>query len=429
MNSITRKTWFIYILFAISYFFSYFFRVSTSVVMPILQKDWGLSASVVGFISSMYFYTYAILQPISGILNDKYEPNKIVGIGIVITAIGSCIFGIGTSITALIVGRLFMGIGLSPMLSGLLVFQSRAFAESKYAFYSGLSMMIGNFGAVISVAPLSYALDIWGREIVFTGLSIITFCVAIALFLLSKKDTHRQKDTETFKSMFKKRLLLAFEVIKQSKELRIIILSWLIIFGGLMAFQGLWAVSWFYLVYPENHTVTNIAATMVSIGVMLGNILGGNICRDPLKRNIVIKHLTISNFLIWIILISCFSLKLPIAVSMLFSTLLGISNGMVFVQFTTGVNEISPIGQGGTIFGLANFCIFASVIFYQWGTGMSIEQFSRITSLNNSFLFTFIIVAALSIVPIFATSKMAKIIRIDNGANFIYPAQYSPLEK
>lgn len=419
----------LYVLLTLSYFFSYFFRVSTSVVLPIIQNEWELSTSIVGFISSMYFYTYAFMQPLSGVLNDKYGPSRIVGIGIIITTLGSLIFGFGDSVFLLIIGRLLMGIGLSPMLSGLLVYQSRAFNAKNYAFISGLSMMIGNFGAVVSVAPLSYALTTWERSIVFGTLSGVTFCIAICLFLFREKSIGLILEEENFKTMFKKRFRLSFIVIKRSNELRIIILSWLIIFGALMAFQGLWATIWFKQVYPQNQLINNIAATMVGVGVMFGNLFSGSLCKDAKKRSKYIKYLTMSNLVAWIFMVLSFSLPLPIIMTVIISTVLGFINGMVFVQFTAAVNEISPIGQGGAVFGLVNCFTFTSVIVFQWGTGVLIEKFSKSVTQNSAFILIFTMITVLLCIPIIGAHGLKYIRRIDNGYDVTCEARYSPSEK
>ncbi|HPI98307.1 MAG TPA: MFS transporter, partial [Synergistales bacterium] len=68
----------LYCLLISAYFFSFFFRVSASVVLPELASRWGMSATLTGFISSLYFYAYALMQPLSGNLNDRFGPLRVV---------------------------------------------------------------------------------------------------------------------------------------------------------------------------------------------------------------------------------------------------------------------------------------------------------------------------------------------------------------
>ncbi|PKL25972.1 MAG: MFS transporter [Firmicutes bacterium HGW-Firmicutes-15] len=402
-----------YAFLVLAYFFSYFFRVSTSVVLPQIQIAWGLSAALVGFISSMYFYTYAIMQPLCGVLNDKIGPSRIVGSGLILTSLGALVFGLGSSVPALIIGRILMGIGLSPMLSGLLVFQSSSFSPSKYTFYSGLSMMIGNMGAVFSVAPLSMALDMWGMSRIFTVLSTITIIMSVVLITIGKKN--RTSTTDTLRSMLGKRFTLAWSVVKSSLELRKICIVWMISFGSLMAFQGLWAVSWFKTAYPTT-MVSSLAATMVGIGVMAGNLIGGYIGKSGNKRHRIINICTNTLFLLWILLLGCFVFKLPIATTMAVSTVLGIINGISFVQFTAAINEIAPAGQGGAVFGITNFFVFTCVIIYQWGTGVVVETLQQRLTLEQSFNITFTIVTILLIIPCIISHNMKELKKVGVNA-------------
>lgn len=381
-----------------AYFFSYFFRVSTTVVLPMLQETLSIKPDVAGFISSMYFYTYALMQPLCGILNDKFGPSKTVGVGIIITAIGSICFGLGNSVVWLVIGRLLMGIGLSPMLSGVLVFQSSVFSGEKYALMSGVSMAIGNFGSVVSVAPLSSALDFFGREVVFCALSLITIIISI-LLLIDAKNTKTMVDSSLGKEL-NNRFGIAIKVMKNSRQLKIVVISWAFYFGALMAYQGLWALSWFKAVYPNLTALAKLGATMIGVGVMVGNLLGGKINADSTNRHDVLKFFSLALFIVWGMLVLMFSLKVTIYITILTSILLGIISGMIFVQLTAAVNEISPEGQGGAVFGLVNSCTFFGVMIFQWLSGIIIKKANLTNSLEMSYLICFIIIAVTLIIPV-----------------------------
>ena len=413
MKKTHSKIILVYALLVLSYFFSYFFRVSTSVVLPMIRNEWSLSAGIVGFISSMYYYTYALMQPMCGVLNDRIGPEKVVGFGIVITSIGSLCFGLGNTTMWLIVGRLLMGVGLSPMLSGLLVFQGTHFAPERYAFFSGLSMMIGNMGAVFSVGPLSLALHTWGRSSIFSLLSIVTLGMAAALFLVGRNPS--QPKSESFKKMLRQRLALAFEVVKSSSELKRIIVIWMISFGGLMAYQGLWAVSWFKTTYGEMADHASFAASFIGIGVMIGNFLGGYLCKTHTKRHQIVARLVYTVFVAWVLTVGCFLIRAPFFLTILASTFLGMANGMAFTQLTAGVNDIAPAGQGGAVFGITNCITFTCVIVFQWGTGALIDLFSSSMGSEIAYLMTFTIVLCFLLVPCLATIGMKQFRKVEKS--------------
>ena len=89
-----------------AFFFSFFYRVSAAVVLPQLSLEWGMSATLTGLISSLYFYSYALMQPLSGVLNDRHGPLFIGSIGLVVTAGGAVCFAFAQVPATVAAGRL-----------------------------------------------------------------------------------------------------------------------------------------------------------------------------------------------------------------------------------------------------------------------------------------------------------------------------------
>lgn len=376
----------VFILLLLSYFFSYFFRVSTSVVMPEIQEQWGLSATLVGFISSMYFYTYAIMQPLCGVLNDRFGPMRIVGAGIALTSLGSVLFGMATSPTLLIVGRLLQGIGLAPMLSGLFVYQSTWYPAALYTFLSGITLTVGNFGAVVSVEPLSAAMRAWGRGTVFNMLGGITLAIAVGLFFSyavnRRFEPAKAASNDPVFAGLGRQLKEAVQLFRESADLRRLMTVWALTVGTILTVQGLWAVAWFSAVYTPEGNSASVAATMIGVGVMVGNMLGGKI-NIPGKRHRTVQMCAYSTTTAWILVLVCFGLKLPMLLTASVGTLLGICTGISFVQFAASQNAITPKGRGGAVFGIINTLNFATTIIFQWGTGAIITQVTELAGQEN----------------------------------------------
>ncbi len=88
-----RYRWITYGMFLLTYIFVYFDRVAPAVVAPELMKEFGLSATTLGILSSMYFYPYAAMQFPSGVLSDKIGPRLSMSSFFIIAAIGTALFG------------------------------------------------------------------------------------------------------------------------------------------------------------------------------------------------------------------------------------------------------------------------------------------------------------------------------------------------
>jgi len=71
-----RFRWLIFFVLALAYFFVYFHRLSLSVVANDLTNDFKTTASVMGFLGSIYFYCYAVMQFPAGLLSDSLGPRK-----------------------------------------------------------------------------------------------------------------------------------------------------------------------------------------------------------------------------------------------------------------------------------------------------------------------------------------------------------------
>ena len=75
-GKVMRFRWLIFIVLSLTYFFVYFHRLSLSVVANDLITDFQTTASVMGFLGSIYFYCYAIMQFPAGLLSDSLGPRK-----------------------------------------------------------------------------------------------------------------------------------------------------------------------------------------------------------------------------------------------------------------------------------------------------------------------------------------------------------------
>ncbi len=108
-----RYRWLCYGMLLLTYIFVYFDRVAPAVVAPELMKEFGLSATSLGVLSSMYFYPYAAMQIPSGILSDYLGPRFSVGTFFIVAAIGTALFGLAHTFGIIIAGRFLMGVGVA----------------------------------------------------------------------------------------------------------------------------------------------------------------------------------------------------------------------------------------------------------------------------------------------------------------------------
>ncbi len=382
-RSTSRPLYMEYMLLVAAFFFSFFYMVSASVILPQLGQEWGLSPSSVGFVSSLYFYAYALSQPIGGLLNDTFGPMLVAAVGLGVAALGALSLGMAQSVIGLAAGRMLTGIGLTSILSGTVAFQAAAFPPDRYAFFSGVTYFVGNLGAVVSVAPLGSALERWGRSSVFAGLVVLTLALGAALMarrgrdpVVARRRTDASRGAERVPmnaaSVFRQ-LASAIRLVATTPQLAAIVVLWMVSYGALMTVQGLWGVQWCQATYHTSATSARLWATMVSVGVMAGNVTGSLVAAPASRRRQAIVTSSLTCAAAWAMLWTGMLLRLPIWLTGLGCFLVGASSGTCFVHLTAGVNNLAPAGKGGAVFGAINMMPSLGVIVGQWGTGIVLD--------------------------------------------------------
>lgn len=94
---------------------AYMDRVNFSVAGPLILKEFGLTSGQFGLMSSAFNWTYLVLLLPMGILSDRIGPKIALPMFVVIWSMAAGATGFATGFTFLIVGRMLLGIGESPI--------------------------------------------------------------------------------------------------------------------------------------------------------------------------------------------------------------------------------------------------------------------------------------------------------------------------
>ena len=130
--------WVVFGVIAGCYLFVYFHRVSTSVIARDLLEAFHTNATALGFMSSMYFYLYALEQPMVGYLSDRLGPRRVVGYWSLLAGAATILFGLAPSIGWASVWRAVIGFGVG----GVYVPALKAFSSSSTSLAEFALMVI-----------------------------------------------------------------------------------------------------------------------------------------------------------------------------------------------------------------------------------------------------------------------------------------------
>ena len=267
-----KVVWFGWLLGALLFSYGFFLRVAPSVMIDDLMRDLGVSATIVGNLSALYFYAYVAVQLPVGVLVDRWGPRRILAGGAVLCGLGGISFATAESLLPAYLGRLLIGAGSGVAIIGTLRLVSLRFSPARFALLTGLTAALGMAGAVAGQAPLAVAVALVGWRAALVGAAIFSAVLAAMIWWVIDDSCPADEDappTRTRSPLFGLRHALATP--------QILLLS---IFGTLLsapqtAFVALWGVPYMMETYGLCRTTAAASVSLQPVGWAIGAPLAG----------------------------------------------------------------------------------------------------------------------------------------------------------
>ena len=141
------------------FFLAFLQRVSPSVMVDELMRDFAVSAVILGNLSACYFYIYAAMQLPVGLMIDRIGPRLLLTLFALLCVAGNLIFAVADTVTAAYLGRILIGAGAAASWVGTLALATRWLPARHFALFAGLGQVFGMAGGVFGQSPLSLAVD------------------------------------------------------------------------------------------------------------------------------------------------------------------------------------------------------------------------------------------------------------------------------
>lgn len=365
-----------FVILLLGFMLSNLMRISGVVVLPPLGESLGLSASTIGFLSSLFFYTYGLSFGLWGVLIDRRGAFRCCGTALLVAACGSFIMMFSGTAAAIGLGRALCGLGLSSAFTGILTYCAVSFPQKDYGGYVGLSMVVGHSGTIIAVAPLGFAMKQIGSRGVFCVLGLFALALGAALLCFRKDDPlTRPADGSVDPAAVFSELWTVSKNIWKKFPLRVVMYTWGVSAAAAAALQGLWAVAWLQTAAGMPLGTAYLCATWISFGMVAGPAFGGwlvRCCRNEKRSFFTVCLLTQASWLLWLLL-SLFSGSAALFGAAGF--LIGFFNGCGYVFMGSAVRSLVPLSQNGGTIGVINMFLYLMVIIFQWGTGVCLDLF------------------------------------------------------
>ena len=366
-----------YIVFAITallYNLVYFHRLSTNPIADDLIKDINVNATQLGTISSTYFIFYAVMQPIIGVLADKFGSKKVIVTFLSISIVGCIAFALCHDFVSALIARSLIGLGVSGVLIPSLKLHAEWFKPDQFARVNGLFLGIGHSGALVATTPLAFLSVAYGWRNVFFLFTVIGFVMlvitAIALF-----DKNQPKDINNENNENKPRMNSreAIKWLVKTRNFWLLIVIFFATFGAYISFQGLWSTKYLVALRGIDTTAANNLISFIPIGVIIGALICGFISDNVFKSRRKPLQIGLILCVICWIPITFFIQSIPDYLISLIFFVMGIGGGLLLPLIFIIIKDCIPQEVVGTCLGFVNPAYFAGIFTYQIVTGIILD--------------------------------------------------------
>lgn len=344
---------------------SVFFRSNLAVLAPELAADLHATASDLGTLSGVWFFSFALAQVPIGVALDRWGPRLTVAVGLGFGVAGASLFATAPSISTAIVAQILLGLACAPLFMATVVYIARHWARERFLAVMANVLAISNLGAILAATPLAAVTEWLGWRGAMGGMAGATLLLLLHVVLVVAKDAPAPAQEST------RQAVRGIAVVLGVRELWPLLPFVLVCSGVIMAVRALWGGPYLADVFGlEPVERGNVLVGMVLAASALNYAIGRleRLFGSPRPLVFIVSAVTAAALIVmavWPSASALLSIALMIVVG-LFGAAYGLALGHGRVFFPPGKE-----GRGAT---LLNFFNFIGAAAMQVATGTVIEQ-------------------------------------------------------
>lgn len=357
----------VFIPFAYAYFFSHLFRTVNAVLAPNLVGDLGLDAAVLGLLTSVYFLSFAAMQLPLGVLLDRFGARRSESALLLFTAAGAVMFAVADSVPFLIVGRMFIGLGVAAGLAAAFKAYRVWLPSARLPLVNGCHMVFGSLGALAATTPVELALGIAHWRTIFLVMGALTFLAAAILFFVVPEREGEARSTGSLGDQIDGiRQILTSPIFWRVAPVVVSTQA------AHIAVQTLWAGPWLKDVAGLERADVAHYLLLITAGMIVGFPVQGALAERLQRVGIPV----ISVMLVGVVLFDI--VQIPI--------ILGWTDNLAVVWTAYGflgcigilayadLPQSFPPALSGRVITCVNVFVFVLAFTFQWGIGLIVNQ-------------------------------------------------------
>ncbi len=365
MANINPSVFRVFLPFAFGYFLSYLFRVVNAVIAPDLVADLNINPSQLGLLTATYFIAFASSQLPLGILLDKFGPRIVESFLLIFAGTGAFIFAKSQTLTGVIIGRAFIGFGVSACLMAAFKSYVIWFPEKIWPRINGFQMAAGGLGALSATTPVEWLLNVTDWRGLFLLLAILSFLSALGIFFIVP-----EKKSQNNKDSFFLQIKGIKQVFKSHNFWRIAPLT-AMTQASFVALTGLWAGPWLRDIARMQRSEIAIVLFWAAFAMTAGFICLGFIAEKLAQRGISILYTAVTGMSIFMGIQIFIAFQIPIAPTFLW-ILFGFFGTSGILSYAA-LSSSFPRALSGRVTTSINLLVFIAAFILQWLVGVIIN--------------------------------------------------------
>ncbi|MFJ7737518.1 MFS transporter [Lysinibacillus sp. NPDC097287] len=403
----SKYRWIVFVSVLFTYLLMASQRTAPGLITDQLMRDFQVTASTIGLLTSIQFFVYTSLQIPMGILADRYGPNFFLIIGATLTGLGTIIYSLGAHELILFFARILTGVGDATIWVNMVLILAQWFHKKEFVRLIGLAGMTGSLGFLLATVPFSAWIDLLGwRSAFFSAGLLLCLCGLLLYFVLviRTKRIFLDEPVVVTEEVQREKTLVLLRRIFSSRQAWALFFCHFGVVGGYVGFISSWAVPYGMNMYEMTRSD---ASQMIMIG-LIGALIGAPLTSwissrlETIKRPYIVVHITV--LLGWFSFLLCNGHP-PLFLLIILFFIIGFGYGASALTFA-GVRQSFPIKESGIVSGFANTGGFLSAVLLPIIFGFILDHFQT-TSGNQAdgYYYGFIIPVIFSIIGLIGVTS------------------------
>lgn len=381
-SPLIRRRRLIFSTLAFGYVLVYFHRLCTAVVAVDMMRDLHAGGELIGFLSSAYFYPYALMQIPAGLLSDSWGPRRAIALFLLAAAGGSVILSLSPTPAWAVAGRALVGLGVSTLFVCTLKILSEWYDAGEFAAMTGILMAVGGIGSLLAAAPLAFLTEWLGWRFSFLLMGGLTLLVALLVRLLVRDTPETPRPNGPGNPRVE-----PSAVISLTRGLRMVMAEpafrppavWFFFTSAIyFSFIGLWGGPYLMHVYGLDKAGAGRILSLSAVGLIIGAPLLSRLSDRVFRRRkpVLVLSSLVAVFLTGLLTFATADLSRPLLGLICLG--IGCATGAVVVVGFTLVKELFPKPIAGTATGFVNLFPFAGGALFQPFLGYLLERGGKV---------------------------------------------------